>query len=227
MLVAEYCVLPHNCFHAPSSHYSICLFCYVSVKQYVGTATQVKVKLNLHGVVGVESVQQVDEEEYEEKVKRPIVKVPVLSMFLRIGSHLRACVQPALCRFVTGWLQHKNIVIAKYSHCNDWIVVVDWALCYKFAAAACRKQSPEACQTASRQTNPQRSRQMSQWMVMSPPTALQRCFTIAAHHSCRHVVLCGCRTQQPGCIRAKYMCMAPAHPCSLFDCRMLYVPASD
>lgn len=37
---------------------------------------QVKVKLNLHGVVGVESVQQVDEEEYEEKVKRPIVKVP-------------------------------------------------------------------------------------------------------------------------------------------------------
>ena len=36
---------------------------------------QVKVKLNLHGVVGVESVQQVDEEEYEEKVKRPVVKV--------------------------------------------------------------------------------------------------------------------------------------------------------
>lgn len=37
---------------------------------------QVKVKLNLHGVVGVESVQQVDEEEYEEKIKRPVVKVP-------------------------------------------------------------------------------------------------------------------------------------------------------
>ena len=36
---------------------------------------QVKVKLNLHGVVGVESVQQVDEEEYEEKVKRPAPKV--------------------------------------------------------------------------------------------------------------------------------------------------------
>lgn len=39
---------------------------------------QVKVRLNLHGVVGVESVQQVDEEEYEEKVKRPIAKVNVL-----------------------------------------------------------------------------------------------------------------------------------------------------
>jgi len=39
---------------------------------------QVKVRLNLHGVVGVESVQQVDEEEYEEKVKRPIAKVHVL-----------------------------------------------------------------------------------------------------------------------------------------------------
>lgn len=36
---------------------------------------QVKVRLNLHGVVGVESVQQVDEEEYEEKVKRPAAKV--------------------------------------------------------------------------------------------------------------------------------------------------------
>ncbi|DBB16364.1 hypothetical protein WJX82_007687 [Trebouxia sp. C0006] len=35
---------------------------------------KVKVRLNLHGVVGVESVQQVDEEEYEEKVKRPIAK---------------------------------------------------------------------------------------------------------------------------------------------------------
>ena len=39
------------------------------------TAFQVKVRLNLHGVVGVESVQQVDEEEYEEKVKRPVAKV--------------------------------------------------------------------------------------------------------------------------------------------------------
>ena len=41
--------------------------------------SQVKVKLNLHGVVGVESVQQVDEEEYEEKVKRPVVKVVCLT----------------------------------------------------------------------------------------------------------------------------------------------------
>lgn len=39
---------------------------------------QVKVRLNLHGVVGVESVQQVDEEEYEEKVKRPAPKVRML-----------------------------------------------------------------------------------------------------------------------------------------------------
>lgn len=43
-----------------------------------GFCLQVKVKLNLHGVVGVESVQQVDEEEYEEKVKRPVVKVCLL-----------------------------------------------------------------------------------------------------------------------------------------------------
>ncbi len=62
---------------------------------------QVKVRLNLHGVVGVESVQQVDEEEYEEKVKRPVAKVNVLfscQNFLFIASHrssanlLRACI---------------------------------------------------------------------------------------------------------------------------------------
>ena len=41
---------------------------------------QVKVRLNLHGVVGVESVQQVDEEEYEEKIKRPIAKVTPVSL---------------------------------------------------------------------------------------------------------------------------------------------------
>ena len=61
---------------------------------------QVKVRLNLHGVVGVESVQQVDEEEYEEKVKRPVAKVNVLFScpnLLFIASHrssansLRAC----------------------------------------------------------------------------------------------------------------------------------------
>lgn len=39
---------------------------------------QVKVRLNLHGVVGVESVQQVEEEEYEERVKKPTVKVGML-----------------------------------------------------------------------------------------------------------------------------------------------------
>ena len=43
---------------------------------------QVKVRLNLHGVVGVESVQQVDEEEYEEKVKRPVVKVCICACLL-------------------------------------------------------------------------------------------------------------------------------------------------
>lgn len=36
---------------------------------------QVKVRLNLHGVVGVESVQQVEEEEYEERVKKAAAKV--------------------------------------------------------------------------------------------------------------------------------------------------------
>lgn len=35
---------------------------------------KVKVRLNLHGVVGVESVQQVEEEEYEERVKKPAAK---------------------------------------------------------------------------------------------------------------------------------------------------------
>lgn len=63
---------------------------------------QVKVRLNLHGVVGVESVQQVDEEEYEEKVKRPIAKVKALfssQTVLCIASRrtsavlLRACTQ--------------------------------------------------------------------------------------------------------------------------------------
>ena len=35
-------------------------------------AAQVKVKLNLHGVVGVDQVQQIEEEEYEETVKKPV-----------------------------------------------------------------------------------------------------------------------------------------------------------
>ena len=39
-------------------------------------APQVKVKLNLHGVVTVEHVQQIEEEEYEETVKKaPAAKV--------------------------------------------------------------------------------------------------------------------------------------------------------
>jgi hypothetical protein len=39
-------------------------------------ASQVKVKLNLHGVVTVEHVQQIEEEEYEETVKKaPAAKV--------------------------------------------------------------------------------------------------------------------------------------------------------
>ncbi len=42
-------------------------------------------RLNLHGVVGVESVQQVDEEEYEEKVKRPVTKVCALSELAAIS----------------------------------------------------------------------------------------------------------------------------------------------
>lgn len=51
---------------------------------------QVKVKLNLHGVVGVESVQQVDEEEYEEKVKRPVVKV-LCAYYTVIAQWCRFC----------------------------------------------------------------------------------------------------------------------------------------
>lgn len=65
--------------HPPACHHITCTLCCISVKQLLATVTQVKVKLNLHGVVGVESVQQVDEEEYEEKVKRPVVKVSGLS----------------------------------------------------------------------------------------------------------------------------------------------------
>ena len=62
---------------------------------------QVKVRLNLHGVVGVESVQQVDEEEYEEKVKRPIAKVNVLFsyqnlMFTQKQRKFAVCM-PAIC----------------------------------------------------------------------------------------------------------------------------------
>ena len=48
-------------------------------------AAQVKVKLNLHGVVGVDQVQQIEEEEYEETVKKP---APA-----KVGMH---CLVPAL-----------------------------------------------------------------------------------------------------------------------------------
>ena len=38
-----------------------------------------RVALNLHGLVVLESVTQVEEEEYEEVVKKPAVKVHLLS----------------------------------------------------------------------------------------------------------------------------------------------------
>lgn len=57
---------------------------------------KVRLRLNLHGVVSVESVQQVEEEEYEEVVvvKKPppaAAKVPVLPTILS----LHACIQAA------------------------------------------------------------------------------------------------------------------------------------
>lgn len=72
--------------HPQACHHITCMPCCISIKQLLAIVTQVKVKLNLHGVVGVESVQQVDEEEYEEKVKRPVVKVSGLSRLMRITA---------------------------------------------------------------------------------------------------------------------------------------------
>lgn len=53
---------------------------------------KVRVKLNLHGIVGVESVQQIEEEEYEEAApKKPDgTKVGLV-------SHFRAIVEPSEC----------------------------------------------------------------------------------------------------------------------------------
>ncbi len=76
---------------------------------------QVKVRLNLHGVVGVESVQQVDEEEYEEKVKRPVAKVNML--FSR--QHLL---------FIASYRTSANLLRA----------------CMTSVAVACLKQPPDA-----------------------------------------------------------------------------------
>ena len=39
---------------------------------------KVKVRLNLHGVVSVESAQQIEEEEYEETVQKPATQVRML-----------------------------------------------------------------------------------------------------------------------------------------------------
>ncbi len=76
---------------------------------------QVKVRLNLHGVVGVESVQQVDEEEYEEKVKRPIAKVNVLL----------SC-------------QNLLFIASQRSSANSL------RACMPFVAVACLRQPPDA-----------------------------------------------------------------------------------
>ncbi len=66
---------------------------------------QVKVRLNLHGVVGVESVQQVDEEEYEEKVKRPVAKVNVL-----FSCHNLLFIAPH--RSSANWLRACTLIVA-------------------------------------------------------------------------------------------------------------------
>ena len=54
---------------------------------------QVKVKLNLHGIVGIESVQQVEEEEFEETVIKPASTVKVCLMLspLMVHSAMSAC----------------------------------------------------------------------------------------------------------------------------------------
>ncbi len=51
-----------------------------------GACVQVKVKLNLHGVVGVDQVQQIEEEEYEE----PAPKKPAPAAKARLPASVPA-----------------------------------------------------------------------------------------------------------------------------------------
>lgn len=48
---------------------------------------QVKVKLNLHAIVGIESVQQVEEEEFEETIIKPASNVKVCLLLPPLTVH--------------------------------------------------------------------------------------------------------------------------------------------
>ena len=50
---------------------------------------KVRVKLNLHGIVGVESAQQIEEEEYEETVPKEAAKPNKVRTPALIGCHSR------------------------------------------------------------------------------------------------------------------------------------------
>lgn len=65
------------------------------VKEEGKPKLKVKVRLNLHGIVAVESVVQVEEEEYEETVK----KAPSAPAKVSISSHNPAC---AFCKAFFG-----------------------------------------------------------------------------------------------------------------------------
>lgn len=52
---------------------------------------KVRVKLNLHGIVGVESAQQIEEEEYEETVPKEAAKPNKVRTFALIGRHACPC----------------------------------------------------------------------------------------------------------------------------------------
>ena len=70
---------------------------------------QVKVKLNLHGIVGIESVQQVEEEEFEETIFKPASTVKVCLMLPPLMARVLQSRLVSACERLQGFASMQRV----------------------------------------------------------------------------------------------------------------------
>ena len=130
----------------------------------------------------MESVQQVDEEEYEEKVKRPVVKVLCTCI-----QSLHICCIGVYLRTYMLRCSHAQAYDELNSGLHSKTAFGVLPRCLVLLPR--RRQRLQMCQMASLWRSPQRSQQIQQWMVMCALMVLQRYLQLNANHIASHLAL--------------------------------------